>query len=67
MKNNVPKVKSEYLIFKTSIAKVKTCLLVDNKNEAKLIDESFVYANKIPSFKLKKPINFTLKIKLPRN
>ena len=51
-------VKSKYLIFKTSITGVKTCLLVDNGSETELIDEFFVHANKIPSFKLEKPINF---------
>ena len=60
VKNDMPKVKSKHLIFKTSIAGVKTHLLIDNKSEAKLIDESFMHANKIPSFKLKEPINFTL-------
>ena len=40
---------------------MKTHLLVDNKSEAKLIDEFFMRANKIPFFKLKKPINLTLK------
>ena len=60
VRNNMPKVKNKYLIFKTSIAKVKTRLLVDNKSEAELIDKSFICANKIPSFKLKKPINLTL-------
>ena len=55
------KIKGTHLIFKTSIARVKSYLLIDNENEAKLIDESFVYPNKISSFKLKKLINFTLK------
>ena len=43
------KIESKYLILKTSIAKVRIYLLVDNKNEAKLIDKSFVHANKISS------------------
>ena len=55
------KIKSKHLIFKTSIIEVKTCLLIDNKSETKLINEFFMRANKIPSFKLKKPINFTFK------
>ena len=60
VKNNKPKIKGKYLIFNTSIAGVKTCLLVDNRSEAELIDESFVRANKIPFFKLQKPINLIL-------
>ena len=61
MRHNVSKVNGEHLIFKTSIAGVKTCLLIDNRSEVELIDEFFVSANKIPFFKLKKPINFILK------
>ena len=61
MRNNVPKVNGKYLIFKTSIARVKNFLLIDNRSEAELIDESFMRANKIPSFKLEKSINFILK------
>ena len=52
------KVKNKHLIFKTSITRIKTCLLVDNKNKTKLIDKSFVCVNKTPSFKLKEPIKF---------
>ena len=59
MRNNVLKINGKHLIFKTSIAGVKTCLLVDNRSEAKLINKSFVRANKILSFKLEKPINLT--------
>ena len=59
MRNNISKVKGKYLIFKTNITEVQTRLLVDNGNEAKLIDKSFMRANKIPSFKLKKAIYFT--------
>ena len=61
MRNNMPKVKSKYLNFKTSIARVKPCLIIDNRSEVKLIDESFVLANKIPFFKLEKYINFIFK------
>ena len=60
MRNNILKVNGKHLIFKTSIAGVKTRLLVDNKSKTELIDEFFVRANKIPSFKLKEPINLTL-------
>ena len=68
MKNNVLKINGKYLIFKTSIAGVKTHLLVDNGSEAELIDESFVHANKIPFFKPKKPLTLHSKIaKLSKN
>ena len=40
---------------------MKICLLIDNGNNAELIDESFVSANKISIFKLKKPIKFRLR------
>ena len=39
---------------------MKTCLLVDNGSKTALINEFFVRANKILSFKLEKPINLTL-------
>ena len=57
----MPKVKGKHLIYKPRIVRVKTHLLVDNRSEAELLDESFMRANKIPSFKLKKPINFILR------
>ena len=60
VRNNMPKVKGKHLIFKTSIAGVKTRLLVDNRSEAELIDESFMRANKIPFFKLEELIEFIL-------
>ena len=47
MRNNIFEIKGKYLIFKTGIAKMKTHLPIDNKSKAKLIDEFFVYANKI--------------------
>ena len=40
---------------------MKTYLLIDYKSKTKFINEFFVCAKKIPSFKPKKPINFTLK------
>ena len=49
------------MIFKTSIAGVKTHLLVDNRNEAELIDKFFVCANKISTFELEKPIDLILR------
>ena len=39
---------------------MKTCLLVDNGSEAKLIDESFACTNKLSIFKLEKCINLIL-------
>ena len=57
----MPKVKNKHLYFKTSIIEVKTHLLINNRSKAKLIDEFFVCANKIPFFKLEKPISFILK------
>ena len=57
---HVFKVKCKYLIFKFSIAEIKTCLLVNNRSKIELIDEFFVYTNKILSFKLQKPINLHL-------
>ena len=57
MRNNILKVENKYLIFKTSIAGVKTCLLIDNGSEAEFIDEIFMHINKILFFEPKKPIN----------
>ena len=53
IQNNVAKVKDKHLIFKTSIAGIHTCLLIDNGSEAKLIDKSFACSNKISIFQLK--------------
>ena len=39
---------------------MKTCLLINNSSEAKLIDKSFVRTQKISIFKLKKKIKLTL-------
>ena len=61
MRKNMLKVKSEYLIFKTSIAVMKICLLINNRNKAKFINKSFVHANMIPSFEFEKPINLVLR------
>ena len=60
VRNNVSKVNGKHLIFKTSIAGVKTCLLIDNRSETELIDKSFMHVDKITSFKLKKLINLIL-------
>ena len=61
VRNNVLKVKGKHLIFETSIVRVKTYLLINNKYKAKLIDAYFVRANKISSFELEKSINFIFK------
>ena len=60
IQNNVAKVKSKHLIFKSSIARIHTRLLIDNGSEAELIDKSFVRSNKISTFQLEKPIQLTL-------
>ena len=60
VRNNMFKVKSKHLTFKTSIAEVKTGLLVNNGSEAELINEFFIHVNKISAFKKKNTIDFTL-------
>ena len=55
----MPKIEGKYLVFKSSINRIKTCLLVDNSSEIKLIDKSFVRTNKISTLKLKKAIKLT--------
>ena len=47
-------------MFKSSIAGIHTCLLIDNDSEAELIDESFAHSNKISTFQLKKLIQLIL-------
>ena len=41
------KIEGKHLVFKTSIAGIKTRLLIDNGSEAELIDESFVRKHKL--------------------
>lgn len=60
IQNNVAKVERKHLVFHTSVVKIHTYLLIDNNGEARLIDESFVYTNKISIFKFKKEINLIL-------
>ena len=60
IRNNMPKIEGKHLMFKPSINGMKTCLLVDNSSEIKLIDKFFVRTNKISTFKLKKAIKLTL-------
>ena len=54
------KVEGKHLVFKTSLARINTRLLIDNDSEAELIDKSFAYSNKISTFQLKKPIQLML-------
>ena len=56
----MPKIEGKHLVFKASIAGIKTRLLIDNGSEAKLIDKSFVRTQKIDTFKLAKRIKLTL-------
>ena len=56
----MPKIEVKHLVFKASIAGIKTRLLIDNGSEAELIDKSFVRTQKISTFKLKKKIKLTL-------
>ena len=60
IRDDVPKIKGKHLVFKASIAGIKTCLLIDNGTEAELINESFVRTQKIDTFKLAKRIKLTL-------
>ena len=60
IQNNVAKVKGKHLVFKTSIAGIHTCLLINNNSEAELIDKSFACLNKISTFQLEKPIQLML-------
>ena len=60
IQNNVAKVKGKHLVFKTNIAEIHTCLLIDNSSETKLIDKSFAHLNKISTFQLEKPIQLML-------
>ena len=56
----MPKIESKHLVFKASIAIIKTRLLIDNGSKAELIDKSFVPTQKLSTFKLKKKIKLTL-------
>ena len=56
----MPKIEGKHLVFKASIAGIKTRLLIDNGSEAKLINKSFVRTQKISTFKLRKKIKLTL-------
>ena len=61
IQDDVPKIEGKHLVFKASIAGIKTRLLIDNGSEAELIDKSFVRTQKIDTFKLKKKIKLTLR------
>ena len=56
----MPKIESKHLVFKASVAGMKTRLLIDNGSEAELINKSFVRTQRIDTFKLKKQIKLTL-------
>ena len=60
IQDDVPKIEGKHLVFKASIAGMKTQLLIDNSTEAKLIDESFVRTQRINIFKLRKKMKHTL-------
>lgn len=60
VQDDMPKIKGKHLVFKASIAKIKTCLLIENGSEAKLIDKSFVHTQNIDTFKLTKRIKLKL-------
>ena len=54
------KIESKHLVIKTIIAGIKTRLLVDNRSEAELIDESFARVNKLNTSKLETGVKLTL-------
>ena len=60
IQNNVVKIEGKYLVFKSSIAEIHICLLIDNGSEAELINKSFACSNKISTFQLEKPIQLTI-------
>ena len=55
------KIEGKHLVFKASIAGMKTRLLIDNDNEAELIEKSFVRTQGVDTFRLKKKIKLTLR------
>ena len=58
--NRVSKIEGKKLIFKASVAGIKTRLPVDNGSKAELIDKFFVRTNKISIFKLKAQIRLEI-------
>ena len=60
IQNDLAKVKGKHLVFKSNIAGIHTCILINNSSKAKLIDKSFAHLNKISTFQLKKPIQLML-------
>ena len=58
VKDDVPKIEEKHLIFKASIAEIKTRILIDNNSKAKLINKSFVRSHRISTSKLKKKSNW---------
>ena len=61
IQNNELKIESKHLIFKASIAGMKTRLFVDNSSKTKFIDEFFMRTHKLSIFKLEKCITLILK------
>ena len=47
----MPKIKGKHLVFKASIAKIKTCLLTENGSKA---NKSFVHTQNIDTFQTDK-------------
>ena len=60
MRDDVSKIEGKHLVFKASVAKIKTRVLIDNGSKVELIDESFVRLHGISTFKLTKKIKLKL-------
>ena len=56
----MPKIEGKHFVFKASVARMKTRLLIHNGSKAELIDKFFVRTQRIDTFKLKKQIKLTL-------
>lgn len=61
IQDNMPKIEDKHFVFKTSIAEIHMCLLIDNSCKAKLIDKFFVHTHGVITFKLKIKIKIELK------
>ena len=60
VQDDVLKIKKKHLVFKASVAEIKTRVLIDNGSKAKLIDEFFVRLHRISTFRLTKKIKLEL-------
>ena len=60
IRDDVSKIKGKHLVFKASIAEIKTRVLIGNGSKAKMINESFVHLHGISIFKLTKKIKLKL-------